>query len=63
MNKIEITDRIYDTLFKNKQHPQFPVNDTKEQFVSSNNSAIGFDIDNKRYLIKVFETIKEDIND
>ena len=62
MNKIEITDRIYDTLFENKQHSQFPVNDIMEQFVNANNSTIGFDIGNKRYIIKISETIKEDIN-
>ena len=49
----ELTDRIYDTLFGNKQHPQFPIDKIDDQYVSAGEGVIVIKIKDQEFSIRV----------
>lgn len=57
MEENEIASRIYDTLMKNTDNPQFPINEIIYQEIDCENNIISFRIGNADYNIiikKVF---------
>jgi len=44
MEENEITNRIYDTLLKNTDNPQFPFNEIEDQEIDWENNIISFRI-------------------
>ena len=42
MDTTELLNMVYDTLFENKQWPQFPLEDTYGQFINTSNKAAPF---------------------
>jgi hypothetical protein len=52
-----LTDRIYDTLFENKQNPQFPIDKIEDQFVSADNNIIMIKINDEKFYIRVLRQV------
>ena len=53
LDNTEITDRVYDTLFKNKQWPQLNIEDMTEQYTDSRKGVIRFMYRNKSITIRI----------
>ena len=57
LDNTEITNRLYDTLFKNKQWPQMNLDDMVEQFVDAPKGYIEFVYMNHKVKIKVMSEL------